>query len=197
MPRKLKGIHRRREGWRVCVRVHRKLYTKQFPFETPTETMRAWREEQIQQFRTSREDVAHQLKAAAFEAQRLPCSEKTWCYVYFARSGAVVKIGRSVDPAQRVREIQTMHPGELVLLASVAAHMALEAAIHQRFAHLRTRATGEWFRLEPDLIAFIHAIQQGANPVALLFEDPRVVLGWYLHPSPAAAAEGIPPCLEN
>lgn len=26
------------------------------------------------------------------EAQRLPLTEKTWCYIYFARSGATVKI---------------------------------------------------------------------------------------------------------
>lgn len=47
MPRKLKGIRRRRGGWRVTVRVRGHLYTKQFPIEKPVAEMRAWREQQI------------------------------------------------------------------------------------------------------------------------------------------------------
>jgi integrase len=45
--RKLKGIRRRRGGWRVTVRVHGHLYTKQFPIEKTIAEMRAWREQQI------------------------------------------------------------------------------------------------------------------------------------------------------
>jgi hypothetical protein len=165
------------------------LYTKQFPLEKSVVEMRAWREEQIGRFGEPKKDVLH---AVAFDAPRLPRTEKTWCYIYFARSGDVVKIGRSVDPPTRLRELQTTHAGELVLLAAVAGHVALEGAIHQRFAHVRTRPTGEWFRLEPDLVAFIALIQQGANPVALLFEDPRVVLGWHVHPPRTGAGQGDP-----
>lgn len=47
MARKLKGIRRRRGGWRVTVRVRGHLYTKQFPIEKPVAEMRAWREQQI------------------------------------------------------------------------------------------------------------------------------------------------------
>jgi len=47
MPRTLIGIKRRRGGWRVEVRIHRKLHTKQFPLETPISEMRAWREDQV------------------------------------------------------------------------------------------------------------------------------------------------------
>ncbi len=176
MPRKLKGIRRRSGGWRVDVRVNGKLYTKQFPLDTAIEDMRTWRDDRSIN-RERKDSLALLYPAPSKVQQRLPRSERTWCYIYFARSEAIVKIGRSVDPAQRIREIQTMHPGELTLLVSVAAHAALEHAIHHRFAHLRTRADGEWFRLAPDLVAFIRALQNGANPVALLFED-----------------ESIPPC---
>lgn len=189
MSAKLRGIRRRVNGWQVRVEVHGVNYQKWFPLATPLETMRDWRQEQIGKFRERPEDIALREQSAAFEAQRLPCTEKTWCFIYFARSGATVKIGRSIDPPQRLRELQTTHAGELVLLATVAGHVALEGALHQRFAHLRTRANGEWFRLEPDLIAFIHAIQRGANPVALLFEDPRVILGWHLQPLPSPCPE--------
>lgn len=44
MPRKLTGIRRRRDGWRVSVRVCGRLYTKQFPLDKPVPEMRAWRE---------------------------------------------------------------------------------------------------------------------------------------------------------
>jgi hypothetical protein len=47
MPRKLKGIRRRRGGWRVTVRVRGHLYTKQFPLDKPVAEMKAWREQQI------------------------------------------------------------------------------------------------------------------------------------------------------
>jgi integrase len=47
MSRKLKGIRRRRGGWRVTVRVRGHLYTKQFPIDKPIPEMRAWREQQI------------------------------------------------------------------------------------------------------------------------------------------------------
>jgi len=50
MPRKLIGIRRRRGGWRVEVRVHRKLYTKQFPLDTPIGDMRDWRDDQVERF---------------------------------------------------------------------------------------------------------------------------------------------------
>lgn len=50
MPRKLKGIRRRRDGWRVTVRVNGRLYTKQFPIDKPVAEMRAWRELQVTTF---------------------------------------------------------------------------------------------------------------------------------------------------
>ena len=47
MTRKATGIRRRRGGWRVVVRVHGRLYTKQFALETPIATMQAWRQQQV------------------------------------------------------------------------------------------------------------------------------------------------------
>lgn len=54
MRRKLIGIRRRRGGWRVEVRVHRKLYTKQFPLDTPIGEMRDWRDDQVEHFSGTR-----------------------------------------------------------------------------------------------------------------------------------------------
>lgn len=47
MSRKQIGIKRRGDGWRVTVRVRRKLYSKQFHFDTSTADMKAWRQQQI------------------------------------------------------------------------------------------------------------------------------------------------------
>jgi len=174
---KLKGVRRHGKTWQANVRVAGHLYCKSFPLTTPIKVMRDWRAD-------TREGIAHNIQLAAIDATRLPRSMEGWCYVYFAQSGAYVKIGRALNPSERLRTLQTAQAGDVALLACVAAHVALEAAIHKRFDHLRTRGKGEWFQLEPDLIAFIRAIQQGANPVALLFDDPRVI-GLRLHPLPA------------
>jgi integrase len=50
MPRKLKGIRRRRGSWEVYVRIHGHLHTDTFPGDTPIEELRAWREDQITKF---------------------------------------------------------------------------------------------------------------------------------------------------
>lgn len=49
MGRKIVGIRRRRQGWRVEVRVRGTLYTKQFPLDTEIAAMKAWRQDQIDQ----------------------------------------------------------------------------------------------------------------------------------------------------
>ena len=48
MARKLTGIQRRRDKWRVFVRVNGELYTKTFDLSTPVKEMQAWREDQQQ-----------------------------------------------------------------------------------------------------------------------------------------------------
>lgn len=48
MARKLKGIRRRRNGWRAYVRVNGHLYTQQFPLDKPIGEIRTWRDQQIE-----------------------------------------------------------------------------------------------------------------------------------------------------
>lgn len=50
MPRKLKGIRRRRNTWEVNVRVHGHLYTDTFPLTTPVQEMKDWRAEQVEKY---------------------------------------------------------------------------------------------------------------------------------------------------
>ena len=52
-PRRLIGIRRKRGGWRADVRVNGKLFTKQFPLETPLDEMRGWRDDQVATYATT------------------------------------------------------------------------------------------------------------------------------------------------
>jgi hypothetical protein len=92
-----------------------------------------------------------------------------WCYVYIVQIGNNVKIGRTVDVAQRLRGLQTSSPATVTLLVAVLAHASLEPAIHARFKHLRH--SGEWFTLNDELLGFVELLRQNINPVALLFRE--------------------------
>lgn len=63
MRRKVTGIRRRRGGWRVEVRIHGKLHNKQFPFTTPTQELKEWREEQIETYGGERTPAAESFGA--------------------------------------------------------------------------------------------------------------------------------------
>lgn len=67
-------------------------------------------------------------------------------YVYFVRSGThgPIKIGRAVDPHERLRQLQTGSPVELRLLGTIPGGVDLEAALHDLLGDSRLR--GEWFR---------------------------------------------------
>jgi hypothetical protein len=69
-------------------------------------------------------------------------------YVYFARFGDKVKIGFTTNLRGRLDAI----PHDEIL-GTVPGMLADEKRCHAAFAHLREQ--GEWFRAEPDLLAFI------------------------------------------
>lgn len=76
--------------------------------------------------------------------------------IYFLqeRATCAIKIGFTDDhPDIRRKQLQTGNSDELVLLAAIDGDKDDETEFHQRFkaAHIR----GEWFRPEPELIAFM------------------------------------------
>lgn len=77
--------------------------------------------------------------------------------VYFLTDGEAIKIGYSGAPNLRLRDLQGAHHRELRLLAWITGTVENERAIHRQFAHLNVR--GEWFRPEPDLVAFVKEIE--------------------------------------
>ena len=83
--------------------------------------------------------------------------------VYFAvaEGAPFVKIGWAKNPAVRLGELQTACPFRLTLAAFVPGTVADERACHRRFAALRVRPNGEWFRLEGELAAYIKTLATG------------------------------------
>lgn len=77
-------------------------------------------------------------------------------FTYFIRVGRSIKIGAATNFKHRLQALQTAHVKPLKVLAVVPASMADEYAVHQLFAHLRTR--GEWFRADRELLIFIDGL---------------------------------------
>lgn len=78
-------------------------------------------------------------------------------YTYFIESAAtgLIKIGRSVDPEKRLKELQTAAPDKLSILKTFPENLFSEASMHEKFAHLRRH--GEWFEDSPEIRDFIAA----------------------------------------
>jgi hypothetical protein len=67
--------------------------------------------------------------------------------LYFIAAGGRLKIGRSKDPFQRVKTIQTGNPEPCRVLLALDLDNAelVEAILHERLSHARKE--GEWFEV--------------------------------------------------
>lgn len=75
--------------------------------------------------------------------------------VYFITDGEFIKIGKSENPIERMRTMQTGNARELKMLAIYQCYdEELEGYIHKRFSHDRVR--GEWFRPSKELFSFMN-----------------------------------------
>ena len=104
-----------------------------------------------------------------------PASEHV--YVLGTADGRTVKIGRTINVAKRVSEIQSMSPTPLRLLWSHPGGHELETNLHRQFSALR--AHGEWFVFTNDplpLIKWAVANEPWQQPrVSLRKRRPRIV----------------------
>lgn len=73
--------------------------------------------------------------------------------IYFIQAGhdGPIKIGKAVDPQQRLRTLQTGTHETLRLLAVIPGDHEREAEIHRRLAAHRQR--GEWFAATAEVLA--------------------------------------------
>lgn len=76
-------------------------------------------------------------------------------HVYFMRSGALIKIGWTVNLSTRAIQLQVGSSEPLELMLALPGERQDEKALHQQFQHLRVR--GEWFRGDQELLSFIDA----------------------------------------
>lgn len=73
--------------------------------------------------------------------------------VYFIRGRDAIKIGFSLEPRLRLRELQTSHSEPLELLGIMDGNPDVERGLHERFAALRR--SGEWFEASEALLTFV------------------------------------------
>jgi Meiotically up-regulated gene 113 len=74
---------------------------------------------------------------------------------YFIKCNDFIKIGKASNIDVRMRELQIGNPYKLELLAFIK-DKSLEKKLHIKFNHLSY--SGEWFRITPELEAYIAAI---------------------------------------
>ena len=89
--------------------------------------------------------------------QPLPLNAFPSTHVYFITNGQEIKIGQSGAPLARMKDLQNSTPLPLQMLGHFRAHPDEEYRLHAMFRHLRVR--GEWFRPDPELIAFIDELR--------------------------------------
>ena len=84
-----------------------------------------------------------------------PAIKTTWCdaHVYFFQQPGFIKIGWSKNWRKRLVTIQLSTPQKINVLATYRGGRPMEQRLHEMFA--AHRATGEWFREHPDILAFI------------------------------------------
>ena len=81
--------------------------------------------------------------------------------IYFIRSyNEFVKIGTSINPTNRKKELQTSNPKKLHVQAIIEGSFKTEKGLHELFEHSKVR--GEWFRYTEEIKWYIRAIKE--NP---------------------------------
>lgn len=70
-----------------------------------------------------------------------------------------IKIGRTVDVSKRLANLSTGSVAKLKLIHVFPYDV--EQELHRRFARLRVRDNGEWFRSSPGLEDFINRARRG------------------------------------
>lgn len=74
--------------------------------------------------------------------------------VYFVQAGPFIKIGfTSRDIEYRIAQMRTGCPFPIQVLGAIDGDQRTERALHARFAAHRHH--GEWFRCDPEILAFV------------------------------------------
>lgn len=75
-------------------------------------------------------------------------------HVYFAYSAGRIKIGTSLYPESRCKDLSLQSPHPVTIIMTVNGGYDLEQEFHRLFDALREH--GEWFRLSNEIRRFLH-----------------------------------------
>lgn len=115
--------------------------------------------------------------------------------IYFIRGeeSGNIKIGYSIHPGKRRKDLQTAHYEDLEVIGLLHGSPSLEAELHERFGKYRIR--GEWYEPGKRLLAFIEEnarlknvarkIEGTEDEFQILFPEPlEFTMKFYLHIGP-------------
>lgn len=119
-------------------------------------------------FRTFDEAIAFREEVESQRAYERPCMRPLdedpragWVYFVAPVDGGLVKIGFSVNPDMRLRELQVGSPVQLDMIGKWRGTEADEVALHEWFAEARKH--GEWFSPWKGLMAVAKLSDQEAE----------------------------------
>lgn len=125
---------------------------------------RAARKEELLRRKAPHEDFLTLLKDELREDAALtgqpafdPLPAPACAGVYAIQAGRHVKIGKSVNIADRLSTLQTAHPEPLHFLGMLSPEPEEERWFHRKLG--KYRAHGEWFRLEGEVIETIRQVR--------------------------------------
>lgn len=85
-------------------------------------------------------------------------------YVYFFTNGVNIKIGYTKNSVKkRLKQLNTGSDMQLYYLGYLTGSKQTEKLLHQKFAHLKVRANGEWFKADDSLLDYINSINEEPN----------------------------------
>lgn len=142
-----------------CVRFPR-VRLKEGPHIAPVEVRLLTPEERAEKEREWQEAQARRRAEVEKRQREEEAAKRAASRVYFIRQDmpdGLVKIGFTRRPVEkRLAELQKHHACVLVVAAVAPGLMSEERHLHDRFSHLRV--SGEWFRAEADLTAYIQLV---------------------------------------
>jgi len=94
--------------------------------------------------------------------------------IYFAALGDEVKIGFSLHPKRRIRQLRSEFGVPLQLLATMEGDEDRECSLHKLFETFHLR--GEWFRLVPEIRLFIESRGAFHTLQAIQFSKSTILL---------------------
>ncbi len=98
-----------------------------------------------------------ELKQIESRAKHPPSKPKGYVYFIQGQCGGAIKIGFSVSPEKRLKELQTGYPDTLTILLMIPGSESTETTLHRQFD--ASRLKGEWFRPDDYLIEKIKELK--------------------------------------